>query len=302
MKAKRTIRETARPLRIPVLSFFTGGGFLDIGFEQAGFEVAWTNEIDGVFAALSRLENTVFAQWRNYIKRTEYKVYYKVFQRNLSKTIDQWWNAIKGYISYLEGQKRKLEAILPTQPTEAQAEPGKKIEPEIAKIAEKWWRGTEAIKKDLELPFKELDSMVGVFGTASDELKDYLWKLHDSNKKVLELCNDVISVGRNKDFFESSFDYMWRTVNFRGLDKAIDEFKEIVRIFDNKIKEEGVKFIVKGKKKQVLDITYQQQFAKFYEGFTTVSELYKKAIGTINVHDLKSLLHTTTEIIEKRQK
>jgi len=50
MKAKRTIRETARPLRIPVLSFFTGGGFLDIGFEQAGFEVAWTNEIDGVFA------------------------------------------------------------------------------------------------------------------------------------------------------------------------------------------------------------------------------------------------------------
>ena len=24
---------------IPVLSFFTGGGFLDIGFEQAGFKV-----------------------------------------------------------------------------------------------------------------------------------------------------------------------------------------------------------------------------------------------------------------------
>lgn len=29
---------------IPILSFFTGGGFLDIGFEQSGFEVIWVNE------------------------------------------------------------------------------------------------------------------------------------------------------------------------------------------------------------------------------------------------------------------
>jgi DNA (cytosine-5)-methyltransferase 1 len=39
---------------IPVLSFFTGGGFLDMGFEQAGFEVVWTNEINPEFAALYR--------------------------------------------------------------------------------------------------------------------------------------------------------------------------------------------------------------------------------------------------------
>jgi len=31
-------------LGIPVLSFFTGGGFLDIGFEEAGFDIVWTNE------------------------------------------------------------------------------------------------------------------------------------------------------------------------------------------------------------------------------------------------------------------
>lgn len=37
---------------IPVLSFFTGGGFLDIGFEQAGFSVVWTNEANAVFAGL----------------------------------------------------------------------------------------------------------------------------------------------------------------------------------------------------------------------------------------------------------
>src|SRR5690606_9596142 len=36
----------------PILSFFSGGGFMDMGFEQAGFEVVWTNEFDKVFANL----------------------------------------------------------------------------------------------------------------------------------------------------------------------------------------------------------------------------------------------------------
>lgn len=36
--------------KIPVLSFFTGGGFLDLGFEQAGFKIVWTNESNPVFA------------------------------------------------------------------------------------------------------------------------------------------------------------------------------------------------------------------------------------------------------------
>lgn len=31
-------------MAIPLLSFFTGGGFFDIGFKQAGFSVCWTNE------------------------------------------------------------------------------------------------------------------------------------------------------------------------------------------------------------------------------------------------------------------
>lgn len=38
--------------KIPVLSFYSGGGFLDMGFEMAGFEIVWTNEIDPVFAKL----------------------------------------------------------------------------------------------------------------------------------------------------------------------------------------------------------------------------------------------------------
>ncbi|MDR1291109.1 MAG: DNA cytosine methyltransferase [Planctomycetaceae bacterium] len=33
-----------------LLSFFTGGGFLDIGFQQAGFNVIWTNDVNPYFA------------------------------------------------------------------------------------------------------------------------------------------------------------------------------------------------------------------------------------------------------------
>lgn len=46
---------------IPLLSFFTGGGFLDIGFEEAGFDIAWTNEANPAFANLYAYGMT---QWR----------------------------------------------------------------------------------------------------------------------------------------------------------------------------------------------------------------------------------------------
>ena len=39
-------------MSVPLLSFFTGGGFLDLGFEQAGFDIVWTNEIDPAFAEM----------------------------------------------------------------------------------------------------------------------------------------------------------------------------------------------------------------------------------------------------------
>jgi DNA (cytosine-5)-methyltransferase 1 len=35
---------------VPILSFFTGGGFLDLGFEEAGFQVVWTNEVNDHFS------------------------------------------------------------------------------------------------------------------------------------------------------------------------------------------------------------------------------------------------------------
>ena len=39
---------------VPLLSFFTGGGFLDLGFEQVGFDIVWTNEIDPAFAEMHK--------------------------------------------------------------------------------------------------------------------------------------------------------------------------------------------------------------------------------------------------------
>lgn len=38
--------------KIPILSFYSGGGFMDMGFEQAGFEIVWSNEFDETFAKL----------------------------------------------------------------------------------------------------------------------------------------------------------------------------------------------------------------------------------------------------------
>ncbi|MBE0427392.1 MAG: DNA cytosine methyltransferase [Nitrospirae bacterium] len=39
-------------MSIPLLSFFTGGGFLDIGFAHAGFKTVWTNENNNTFAEI----------------------------------------------------------------------------------------------------------------------------------------------------------------------------------------------------------------------------------------------------------
>lgn len=36
-------------MEVQILSFFTGGGFLDIGFKQAGFSTCWTNENNPAF-------------------------------------------------------------------------------------------------------------------------------------------------------------------------------------------------------------------------------------------------------------
>lgn len=47
--------------KIPILSFYSGGGFMDMGFEKAGFEIVWTNEVDDVFV---KLHEAGISSWR----------------------------------------------------------------------------------------------------------------------------------------------------------------------------------------------------------------------------------------------
>src|SRR5262245_20887190 len=54
-------RPGAAAAGIPVLSFFTGGGFLDLGFEQAGFRTVWSNEFN---PALADLHDFGYTAWR----------------------------------------------------------------------------------------------------------------------------------------------------------------------------------------------------------------------------------------------
>jgi DNA (cytosine-5)-methyltransferase 1 len=52
---------------LPILSFFTGGGFLDMGFEQAGFSTIWTNEFNPAFADMYEFG---MGAWRKNIKHS----------------------------------------------------------------------------------------------------------------------------------------------------------------------------------------------------------------------------------------
>ncbi|HZW40290.1 MAG TPA: DNA cytosine methyltransferase [Ignavibacteriaceae bacterium] len=47
--------------KIPILSFYSGGGLMDMGFEKAGFEIIWTNEFDEDFI---KLHEAGITSWR----------------------------------------------------------------------------------------------------------------------------------------------------------------------------------------------------------------------------------------------
>jgi DNA (cytosine-5)-methyltransferase 1 len=83
--------------KIPILSFFSGGGFLDMGFEDAGFDIVWTNEHDNVIANFYAEGITT---WKNYRGSTGY---YKI--SNLSSIKDLSYETILS------------EAFLPKVPT-----------------------------------------------------------------------------------------------------------------------------------------------------------------------------------------
>jgi len=51
--------------KIPVVSFFTGGGFLDLGFEEAGFETVWYNEFNSDFSDMFECAMSTLRKKRN---------------------------------------------------------------------------------------------------------------------------------------------------------------------------------------------------------------------------------------------
>ena len=56
---------------IPILSFFSGAGVMDLGFEQAGYEVIWSNEFDKSFAALHASGITSYRKSKGIDKQAE---------------------------------------------------------------------------------------------------------------------------------------------------------------------------------------------------------------------------------------
>jgi DNA (cytosine-5)-methyltransferase 1 len=68
--------------QIPLLSFFSGGGFLDLGFEQAGFDVVWSNEVHTSFADMYR---GGISSWRRAIGHANGKDYPLVNQSSIDK-------------------------------------------------------------------------------------------------------------------------------------------------------------------------------------------------------------------------
>lgn len=68
--------------RVPLLSFFSGGGFLDLGFEQAGFDVVWSNEVQESFADMYRAG---ISSWQQTVGRGNTKNYPLVNQSSVEK-------------------------------------------------------------------------------------------------------------------------------------------------------------------------------------------------------------------------
>ena len=70
--------------KIPILSFFSGGGFMDMGFEQAGFDVVWTNEIEPAFA---EFYGQGITSWKRQYKLLSQRQYCSISNTNSIKEI-----------------------------------------------------------------------------------------------------------------------------------------------------------------------------------------------------------------------
>lgn len=78
-----------REHKIPILSFFSGGGFMDMGFELAGFDIQWTNEYDEIF---SKFHSQGLTSWRKSLgidKKSEISNKKSIVDINLNEIFTQ---------------------------------------------------------------------------------------------------------------------------------------------------------------------------------------------------------------------
>lgn len=259
-------------------------------------------EIDDASVVLSRLQDDVFVQWRNYISKTEYKIYYKVFHRDISKTVDLWWGSIKGYISYLDRQKKRLEAIgVPTTPTgeaappeEAKkAEEKKKIETTEEKLGKEWWENAGRIKKQLEPTLKKLWDLKSVSMTGwkkSARIKSFLDDMHKTTEFIIQKCNDMMAVSRNPEAFKRLCNKWYHQGLFQQLSKSIKKFlgfeHDLVRILTLKSEE---KIWAK-----------DQTFIDWYNQLFDLNDDIKKDRQMIESVDIDTLIRNTIQDLEIR--
>lgn len=81
-KFAKLVRNNNIVERIPLLSFFSGGGFFDLGFEQAGFDVIWSNEVQESFADMYRAG---ISGWRRAVGQENSRDTPLVNQNNIEK-------------------------------------------------------------------------------------------------------------------------------------------------------------------------------------------------------------------------
>jgi len=273
-----------------------------------------TDEIEGTRVKLEEIMHSVLPQWNNYVSKTEYKVYYKVFSRNLSKTVDQWWAIIRRHISHLDSEKKRLEAIVVSaRPTgEAAPAPPTDIEEteEEKKLRQEWERTSTAIVNFSKRGFddaKELRYYGGFSGQHiySPNLLKIFNKLIESQGNVINTFEQMIAVSKTRGRFKEMCKQYWASGLPTQLIKSREEFlkniDDFLVIYPREAEKKVEKFRTKKKEKEPVytEKKYREEY-KIYEILDKLQGDYKEIARNLRATnlDVRALLQETQRKFE----